>query len=924
MSFELPEGFEVEASTKSTEIKKSQFDLPEGFDIVPAEQKAEPVSTLMNPVQEENPFASAKKDIIDTTKPQLDLISTRNIQPELSADEIKLNTLQEIKAKHENLFKKYSTSSNAVRGYFGNSEAKLSAEKDSKNLKDDFIKELKNRGIEDVYINQEGNIVTNVDGVETEVDSTFIKGTLASKAEIAGSIAGGVYGARAGATVGSAFGPVGTGVGTLVGGAIGGATGAFAGKGLDILSNQMDVIQKIDNDLALQQMTEAGIVDTIGLVVGSAAIKTLQMSGKVIKNLYGKIIDRNIEGAYSYAKQHFNVTDEQVKEIVDNLEAIAGPLRGTDKQKGLQALASTRAGGETIVANTNMFDPVASSNVANNIFKRAEDLMTESKNLSSDNIKTIVGKNLSNYQDNVKDFYGTVKQAGSEFTEGYRFDYEQTGLKPILDEIGSKIEDPRMAQNFSSLLAKVGDITENRGFADLVDLRQLVNEVKYSTGNISSSNIKKLDAIKNSIDEEIKLAADTYIPNSKVWLDNWGLAKKSYSEMKQVEKNVLFKALTKPGISETQTVNLLSKYIGSGTDELTGINVFNQVMEKLPKQVRNRVDGVVLDTLVNKFSYGPAGGNKAIDFPKLSEELNKISWKNSAPKVQQLTRTIGRMAEVFKNDVNLAKVSGKINLPKESTYLTTDPGARIHMGIMTKIFNYTAQLLPTKNADSLSLINNVAKLLEDPLNSKTIKEINRSLPKDRRFIRDNLDFTQQRNELANEYMHRKAKLAEILGTDNIVPRLVWKETPVAPTTEIPSGQTLYGTQKGTISTNPTSAIMEDRSQDLIADFVQNSIIKQGVNERIGVQDAAGIYDKVVTKIDSYLSDQRLTGIGRNVRAKLAIDDTLGNQAMIKKTIESEAQILIRKIEKDLGVKMPQAEADKLVRMKFKELMEKCQ
>ena len=39
MSFELPEGFEVEASTKSTEIKKSQFDLPEGFDIVPAEQK---------------------------------------------------------------------------------------------------------------------------------------------------------------------------------------------------------------------------------------------------------------------------------------------------------------------------------------------------------------------------------------------------------------------------------------------------------------------------------------------------------------------------------------------------------------------------------------------------------------------------------------------------------------------------------------------------------------------------------------------------------------------------------------------------------------------------------------------------------------------------------------------------------------------
>ena len=92
--------------------------------------------------------------------------------------------------------------------------------------------------------------------------------------------------------------------------------------------------------------------------------------------------------------------------------------------------------------------------------------------------------------------------------------------------------------------------------------------------NISRSNASKLDAIKSSIDEEIKLAADTYIPNSKAWLDSWSNAKKSYSEMKQVEKNVLFKALTKPGISEQQTVNLLSRYIGSGTDELTGVNVF--------------------------------------------------------------------------------------------------------------------------------------------------------------------------------------------------------------------------------------------------------------------------------------------------------------------------------------------------------------
>ena len=38
-----------------------------------------------------------------------------------------------------------------------------------------------------------------------------------------------------------------------------------------------------------------------------------------------------------------------------------------------------------------------------------------------------------------------------------------------------------MAQNFANLLSKVGDISEGRTFSDLVDLRQLVNEVKFST-----------------------------------------------------------------------------------------------------------------------------------------------------------------------------------------------------------------------------------------------------------------------------------------------------------------------------------------------------------------------------------------------------------------------------------------------------------
>ncbi len=160
---ELPEGFQILEEPK---VEQPTFELPEGFQVQET-KSSEPISTLMNPVQETNPFLSAKKDEIDTTKPQLDLVSPRNIQPEMTADELKLNRLEEIKAKHDNLFKKYSSSGKAILGYFGDSEAKLSAEKDSADLKNDFILELRNRGIEDAYINKDGDIVTIVDGVET-------------------------------------------------------------------------------------------------------------------------------------------------------------------------------------------------------------------------------------------------------------------------------------------------------------------------------------------------------------------------------------------------------------------------------------------------------------------------------------------------------------------------------------------------------------------------------------------------------------------------------------------------------------------------------------------------------------------------------------------------------------------------------------
>lgn len=906
----LPEGFKVIEDTGSEPVST---ELPKGFSLIDEPKASKPVSTLMNPVQEKNPFATANQPV--STEPQLDLINQSMVQPNLDSDAMQAEEATSTIAKYNSMYKKYSDGFKSVSW---NKEDREEASRASYILKNNLLKELKSKGIENVTINKEGKLVAIIDGVEQteELDSSFLQNLWASKSTIALSVAGSIKGLELGSRVGYG--------GAAVGGLVGGALGAFGGKGIDIAINQLDIAQKIDSDLALQQMTEEGIVDAIGGVIGHQVFKGIKYAGTKAKELYTFIKDQNIAGAKDFANKHFNTTDAQVDELIANVEAKIGPIEGTRDEKALKVLATTQPGGEAIVKATDIFDPTASAQVANQVFDRAKQLKQATTELSADNIHPIVNKNLDTYINEVGNYYGAVKQAGKDFTEGYTFNYEKTGLKPILDEIGSKIEDPRIAQNYANLMQRVGDATDGRGFDDLVDLRQLVNEVKYNSGTISRAQSEKLDLIKSNIDLEIKNAAETYIPNSTQWMDSWNNAKLQYSEMKQLEKNVLFKALTKPGITEDQVVKSLSKYIGAPTDNLTGINVFNQVMDKLPKNVRSRVDGAVLDTLVEKYSAGSFGGNRAVHFPKLASEINKISWKNSSPKVQQVTRTINKMAEVFKNDVNLARVSGQIEIPKFQSYLTADPVVRLKYEVASSIFNYLKQLVPGDKANALSLLNNTSKLLENPLSSKTVKDMYSQLPKDRRNIRTKLDFDKVRNDLANEYMLRKQTLAQIQGTDNLVPRLIWKQPLQPKTTELPSGPNLYGTQRGTVSTSATKAIMQDRSDDLIADFVQNSIIAQGINERIGIRDAAGMYDKFAGKIHQYLDDKRLTNIGMSVRKKLIVDDAIANQNMVKKAIEAEANILIKRIEKDFGVKMPQSEADKIVRMKFKELMEKCQ
>ena len=98
MYTDLPEGFKVIEDTGSEPVST---ELPKGFSLIDEPKASKPRSTVLNPVQEKNPFATANQPI--STEPQLDLVNQRIIQPNLDSDTMQAQEATNVIAKYNNM-----------------------------------------------------------------------------------------------------------------------------------------------------------------------------------------------------------------------------------------------------------------------------------------------------------------------------------------------------------------------------------------------------------------------------------------------------------------------------------------------------------------------------------------------------------------------------------------------------------------------------------------------------------------------------------------------------------------------------------------------------------------------------------------------------------------------------------------------------
>lgn len=531
------------------------------------------------------------------------------------------------------------------------------------------------------------------------------------------SAKGEIIGGTAGAIAGLALTPIPHPLAKFIGSAAGAAAGAAAGTQLDYLYSAIKLSEDMNAQVALNKALTAAELSVVGDSLAYPIAKLGGAAVRGIKRAKDLIVDGNSAGAYKALKDTLFISDGEAQRIVEGLQKFAAVPGGNPVEQRIASTVLTRPGGEAIVQSVVRDSPKASQAIVQALDSRAQDLMRTSKELSGDGVAKLLREDLDNYVADVKVYYGQVKDRALK-TPGadlIQFDYDSLAIEPVLKRLESNIQDPTMLQRFVAQAQRIRETSDSRTFGDLLELRHLVNDFKFNKRIASAKDYDALNEVLTKIDGAIKQSAETVMPDAKQWLTDWASARAKYAQMMRTQENVLAKALRNPQLTEAEIGNRLVKHIQTVDGTL------EEVLNKLPANARRRAEGAIIDTLVNKMTAGAEGGLRATDFPTLAKELDKITFTTKEPR--QLKLAINKMAEVFRNDLALAKASGRVYFQRPGGFLADDLASKFKYQAAQNIFQHVQKMLPTEHGRGIALIAKAADLLENPLHAKTAKEL---------------------------------------------------------------------------------------------------------------------------------------------------------------------------------------------------------
>lgn len=697
----------------------------------------------------------------------LDLMKSANYDPSLHDVLLKKSALprsyrkkhedifsQQVEAKelytsYNNVYNKYSTNYASASGMLISSDMASDAAKDLKQLEADIVNRLIEEGHDAGISDYSGEIVIrDKEGREVSVTPDFLDGIAASQHEIALGIYGGAF-------VGPAIGAVLTGgnpLGIAAGAMLGGGTGASLGRSADLYINSLKLKEELEAGLMRNEMVEAGIHDaTMGVITGASTKYLVVPATKVVYKAFQYFTTGADAKALQYLKKSFNLTDTQVTKIrnewLDTLEraptrkkfisfkGINKSVPLTKTQLSNRALLETTEGAENIIKEAIGTDLSISNRILTDINIRAKGLVDEVNKLNDPDLGARLREDFASYTDDVDKFYGTVSKTGADIVDGtdYSFSIDRLGIRPILDSIPNKIENPEAKLKLVNILSKIDARTDNREFSGLLDLYKEINKFKYDNyNNLSKDTRDTINSVlhgKKGINKEIQDVAIKYMgkKEGKAWYDNLRLARLEYNKMRTLQDTVIYKSLVKNVKTEESLQNALIKW--SPNKEMNAEQL-NRVMSKVSPYVRSKTEVAIIKNIVNENTLGQTyGRNQAVDFLDIHEKLQGYNIVGKEGKF--LKSKIDEMAKVYKIDRDLGSIVGRLRKPSASSYLTDNPVIAVKRNVFNRTMDYVSALLPTESGRLNSLYKTLPKIFEEPLNYKKTQEFIGMFPKDR-------------------------------------------------------------------------------------------------------------------------------------------------------------------------------------------------
>lgn len=567
-----------------------------------------------------------------------------------------------------------------------------------------------------------------------------------------------------------------------IGSIAGAAAGSVAGTEADYLMAAISTQEELDGRVAFEKGVGAATASlTYDTLFGTgylAAKGTIKLTGAAWRGLargYDLFVTGNRSGAFQALMTETGLSRTQIEEVVHSWET----LHQTDapgktlEEQALAIVPTTRHGGENIIGSVRRINPQAASNIASDVNRRSTELLAEAGQVAGDNSAYRVLETIRTVETDVRNNYTTVK---GMFTSGdmpieqplqYSNQVRDITEKLTLSMSLADSDKYRLMVDKMNLLIDYADDIKTPD--DLLEFRKHFTDLKYNSKVRNSNVLEDIDAIIHQVDADIAKVATQNMgeKGAQTWLKLWGDAQEQYSKNLQLRSNVLWRALTRKGVTPKTVANAIVRY-GPSIDDayhMVGgkpVNTYRQIIDSLPHEAIPQVEGMILNDMIERFTIGKLGETRATQYPELARQLRMYEFQS--PEALRMQEVITEFAKVHQIDTALLMGTGNISVDQFRSYLTTDPVVRAQFALSSKFFNYISQLGPGPEPRSRALVTLVAEFLDNPLNVRTAKDLMDSVKNDQAFAESVFN------------LQREIAKAKIAGTENAQGRAkLWKD-----------------------------------------------------------------------------------------------------------------------------------------------------